>query len=475
MSQKKIITAKNTDLTQWYTDVITKAQLVHYSSIKGMITFLPNSWAIWEQIQTYLNHRFRAIGIQNAAFPSLINASIFEKEKEHISGFNPELFKVTSVGDKQLSDPYVLRPTSEVIVSQVFRSLINTVSQLPILLNQWVSVFRAEKNPRPFLRNCEFYWQEIHGALATDEEAKNIALAILDIYTDLLQKVLLIPVLRGEKTPNERFAGASTSYTLEAIMPDGQALQCATSHVLGTSFSVAYDIKYQNSHNHFEYVKMISAGTSTRLLGGLILEHGDDFGLLVPFPVAPTQIVVNTFKANDSRVHEIAKKLYTDLNAQYRVALDLSEKSIGQKIIQNELIGVPIQIIVGPKEVENNSVCIYNRIDRSKKIVPLDNYHFYLKAIVDFWKNDYFAMKQLQQKSLICKISSYDELVSVLQQKKAALAPWGGSCEDENKLKKICGATARCITEWISHPSDKVKCFFSNQPAFAWVYFARAY
>lgn len=475
MSEKQLLKKKSENLTQWYTDVVTKAQLMHYSSIKGIMTFLPNSWAIWEQIQCYLNKQFSQLGIQNIALPSLIPESLFEKEKVHISGFNPELFRVTSVGEKKLSDSYILRPTSEVTVSQLFRDLILSANQLPILFNQWGNIFRAEKNTRPFLRNCEFFWQEIHGAFETSAQAHSMALQILDVYANLLNNVLLIPTLSGMKTLNERFAGADISYTHESIMPDGQALQCATSHLLGTSFSSIYDVKFQNSNNTFTPVEMISAGISTRILGGIIMQHGDDFGLVVPFLIAPVQVIINSMMYRENKdVGSFVDKIYHQMLKKYRTKIDFSNKSISQKIIQSELIGIPIQLIIGPKEVKSGTLTVFNRLTRSKKNISVQNYEKYVDDIVRYWKTDYYKVKLAEQERYICKVNNCEEMLKMIKMKKVCLAPWGGDIEAEMDLKQKYGITARCVFKKIDKNS-KIKCFFTNNLANELIYFARSY
>jgi prolyl-tRNA synthetase len=302
MAEKKVtaVASKSADLTQWYTDVCTKAELMDYAATKGFIIYRPDGYALWEEIQKYLDSRFKAIGVRNVYLPTLIPMSLLNKEKEHIQGFAPECFEVTRAGGKDLSDTMVVRPTSETLFCDYFKDVVHSYNDLPMMNNQWCSVLRAEKTTRPFLRGAEFLWQECHALHATENEARAFALSVLRIYYDLGKEMLALPFVMGAKPESEKFAGAVSTYTIEGLMPDGQALQCGTTHYLGTGFCEKFNIRFQDKNNQMSYPHYSSEGASTRLLGALIMVHGDDNGLVLPPKIAPTQVVIIPIRAQDN-------------------------------------------------------------------------------------------------------------------------------------------------------------------------------
>lgn len=476
MHQKnREIISKDKSISDWYTSIVEKAGLIHYSNIKGFMSFLPYGWAIWEKIQSHLNFAFKKEKIKNVALPSLFPYSDLVLESSHVKGFKPELFLIEHKGKEILNDPYVLRPTSEAAFCKLWNQTLRTYQQLPLLYNQWCSVFRVEKNTRPFLRNSEFYWQEMHGAFSNDQDCQKMVDKIIEIYSWLINKILMIPTISGKKTVNEKFAGAEETYTLETIMPDGQALQSATSHNLGQNFAKAFDIKFQGKNNAFEMAHTMSAGLSTRIIGGLIMTHGDDNGLVLPFNIAPIQIMlIPMFAQKNKDVLKITKQIAAELK-EYEVEIDENDNnSLGSKIADNEIRGIPFQIIIGPKDLENNKATIIVRNDTKNK-------HQVEFSKIASWIADkskeydealYLKAKERYQNQIVI-IDNQKDFINALNNQKVILAPWAGNENDEASLKKTTGATARCIS--IEKQITNEKCFFTNKKAKHWVYFARAY
>ncbi len=320
-TNKKII-KRSQNFADWYTSVINEANLIQYTDVKGAMIFKPKGWVIWENIQKILDAKFKEVGSLNVSMPTLIPIEEFEKEKEHVEGFAPELFTVNQIGEKVLNKKMCLRPTSEIWFCKYFENEIKSYKNLPIKVNQWCSVFRAEKNTRPFLRNSEFHWQELHCAFSNFQEANDFAIDILDIYAEVYEKYLAIPVIKGQKTNRERFAGGDITYTIESMMQDGQALQSATSHNLGQNFAKAYDIKFQDKNNELQLVYTTSHGLTTRIIGAIIMVHSDDNGLVLPFPIAGTQIKIIPLLANKNpKIMEYAQKIYNELKNTYRCSI----------------------------------------------------------------------------------------------------------------------------------------------------------
>lgn len=472
--QNQKITPRATNFADWYTSLITAANLALYSSIKGEIIFQPKAWAIWTNIQNYLNHEFAKIGIKNIALPTFIRSSDFNLEKEHVSGFAPEVFVVEKKGSEKLTDPYIIRPTSEVLFCEYFKKVVTSYKDLPVKVNQWCNVFRAEKNTRPFLRTSEFFWHEMHSIHASNEDAQDTCEKMLKIYEGLLHDFLLIPTISGEKTPGERFAGADHTFTHEALMQDGQALQCATAHNLGQNFAKTYGINFTNKNNQQAYVYQTSAGASTRLLGAIIMTHSDDRGLVLPFDLADVQIVVAGVNVNkEPKVEKVCKKVAQQLSKKFRCELDLSNNSFGFKISEVEVNGVPLAIFIGPNDLAKNIVTIYRRDLQTKTTCSIKDLTSTIKKLVSSYQKNLYQKALNNLNSRIVSVNNKTEFIKALDAGKLILAPWGGSIADEKKLKKETGASPRCIKCIL--PKGKLKCFFTQKPATAMVYFARAY
>ena len=473
--QPEKIIPRSKNFANWYTSLIEAARLSLYSPIKGEIIFRPKAWAIWTAIQKKLDELFAKLNVSNVALPTFIKYSDFAKEAKHVEGFAPEVFLVTKKGDEVLTDPYVVRPTSEILFCHYFKSILTSYNDLPIKVNQWCNVFRAEKTTRPFLRTTEFFWQELHTIHETKDEAYEMAKQELECYYELATKFLLIPVIKGEKTIGERFAGADNTYTIEAIMQDGQALQCGTSHFLGQNFAKTYELQFRDRNNQLSIPYQTSAGVSTRLIGGLIMTHSDDNGLVLPFGVADEQIaILEVFADKDRKVDEVARQLQEQLIKKgYRATVDNSNKSFGFKINEKEVSGVPFSIIIGPKDIANNKAMLYRRDTREKIEVSLSTLVDSFDELIKSYQNNLYSKAEQNLKSRMVKVTSLEEYKKAIEQGKLILAPWGGDENDEKELKKQTGSTPRCIKEEIK--DKEVKCFFTNKKAKYYVYFARAY
>ncbi|MCI6647515.1 MAG: proline--tRNA ligase, partial [Oscillospiraceae bacterium] len=373
--EKKVeqITDMEVDFTQWYTDVCTKAELIDYSSIKGMFIYRPYGYAIWENIQKELDRRFKELGHENVMMPMLIPESLLQKEKDHVEGFAPECAWVTHGGSDELEERYCIRPTSETLFCEHFKNIIHSHRDLPKKYNQWCSVLRWEKTSRPFLRHREFLWQEGHTMHATEEEARAETQQMLNVYADFLENFLAMPVVKGRKTDKEKFNGAEETYTVECMMHDHKALQSGTSHYFGDGFARAFDITYTGTDNQLHYPHQTSWGVSTRMIGGIIMTHGDNNGLVLPPKVAPIQVIIVPVAQHKPGVVEKATELYDALNAAgIRVKMDVSDNSLGWKCAQWEMKGVPLRIEIGPRDIENG-MCMAVRRDNGEKIpVSLD-------------------------------------------------------------------------------------------------------
>lgn len=474
MIEKEKIVPRSQDFAKWYTSIIHNANLIVYGSIKGTMIFQPNAWSIWENIQSYINIEFKKNNISNVFLPLLIPMSELNKEKNHIAGFAPEVYTVTKIGNKELNEPYVIRPTSEVSFCEYFKYITSSYKNLPIKLNQWCSVLRAEKSTKPFLRNSEFFWQELHSIFSNDKECINFTYKIINLYAEFVEKILCIPVIKGEKTIGERFAGADKTLTIEALMQDGQMLQCGTSHYLGQNFAKAYDIKFQNQNNNFDFVYQMSAGISTRIIGALIMVHGDDHGLILPPLIAPTQIVINTIGIdfNDIQNKTLIKNL-TKILKKYRYKIDDSNKSLGQKLSSYEVEGIPIQIVVGKKTINDETITIYRRDLMTKEDINLSNLENYIKNLINTIQKNIYEKAKKHLTSSIVNITTIAELKNAINKKKIAIAYWAGSESDEKKLKELTGGiTPRCIYQ-VSKTNNK--CFFTKKDTKQIVLFARAY
>ncbi|MGL4647310.1 MAG: proline--tRNA ligase [Mycoplasmoidaceae bacterium] len=475
MANKKII-QKEHDFAKWYTSVIHEADLVDYGLVKGTIIFKPYAWAIWNKIQKILDAYFWDLEIQNCYMPALIPYSDFIKEAQHVEGFAPELFKVSEIGNKKLSDPLVLRPTSEIMFCHYFAKNIMSYNDLPLILNQWANAFRVEKNTKPFLRNSEFLWQEQHGAFASEKDARRFAKRMIELYQNFVEKYLCIPVLVGEKTAYERFAGSQNTYTIEAIMQDGQALQCGTSHYLGQNFSKNFQIKFQNQDNQQAYVYQTSAGVSTRLIGGIIMAHADNNGLVLPPKIAPIQVKLNTiFADKDLNVLKTAKKLYLALKDEFNVEIDNSHKSIGFKLADGEVKGIPIQINIGPNDLKEGFLTYVCRNSYQKASIKLSKLSCkFIRTQLDRISSELYqkAFKNLHDRIVV--VDSLEAFQINISHGKIVLAYWDGDQNEEKKLKDLTGASSRCIKEEVAGSSEGV-CFYTKRKTKNQVYFARAY
>ena len=471
----KEITNIEEDFAKWYTDIVLKAELADYTSVKGFIAIRPYGYAIWENIQKYMDSKFKEHGVKNLSMPVLIPESLLQKEKDHVEGFAPEVAWVTVGGGEKLEERLCVRPTSETIFSTMYSKWLSSWRDLPYLYNQWCNVLRWEKETRPFLRSREFLWQEGHTIHETEEEAKRFTLEMLDVYAETIENLLAMPVLKGQKTKTEQFAGAESTYTVETLMHDGRALQAGTSHYFGQNFSKPFDIKFQNRQGEEEYAYQTSWGTSTRLIGGVIMAHGDNRGLKLPPKVAPIQIVIVPIAMHKEGVKEAAQELYKKLEKNYRVELDIREQySPGYKFNDWEMKGVPVRIEIGPRDIEANK-CIIVRRDNLEKIeVELSNLNEKLEEVLELIQKNMYdeCKKRVIEKTTIAK--NMDEFSNNLQENQGYIkAMWCGDAECEEKIHEITGAKSRCIPFEQEKISDKCVC--CGKPAKKMVVWGRQY
>lgn len=468
------ITSMDEDFAKWYTDIVKKAELIDYSNVKGCMVIRPYGYAIWENIQKDLNERFKASGHENVYMPMFIPESLLEKEKDHVEGFAPEVAWVTHGGNEKLQERLCVRPTSETLFCDHYSKIIHSYRDLPKLYNQWCSVVRWEKTTRPFLRSSEFLWQEGHTAHATKEEAVEETQRMLNIYADFCRETLAIPVVKGQKTDKEKFAGAEETYTIEALMHDGRALQSGTSHYFGDGFAKAFNITYTDADGKEQFVHQTSWGVSTRLIGAVIMVHGDDNGLVLPPKIAPTQCVIVPVAQHKEGVLDRAYALYDELKKRYSVKIDDSEKSPGWKFAEYEMKGVPLRIEIGPKDIEKNQAVIVRRDTREKMFVSLDNIADEINVIMEKMQAD-----MLERAENIIKTHTYD-VKNMEEMKKCSeehngfvRAMWCGSRECEEKIKEQAGLTSRCMPFEQEKISDTCVCC-GNQ-AKKLVYWGKAY
>ena len=475
MKELEKITPLEEDFSKWYQDVIKQGNLIHYGKTKGSMIFKPISYGIWENVQLELNKIFKKNHIQNVYLPLLIPKSFIEKEKEHIKGFAPELATITKIGDKNLEEHYVIRPTSEVLFGDFFSNIVRSHKDLPILYNQWANIVRWEKTTNPFLRNREFLWQEGHTIHSNAIEARKFTRKMIKIYAKFFKHYLAIPVLIGKKTPKEKFSGAISTYTIEAMMKDGKALQSATSHYLGQNFAKSFNIQFTNTNNKKEFPYQTSWGVSTRLIGALIMSHSDNRGIIIPPRVAPNQIdILTLFGKKNPMVIKKSKEIFKKLSRSYRIRIDDSNKTIGFKASNSEIQGTPLRIEVGPIELKENKLTIVRRDTLEKRKIDILNLKKEVKNILEsIQKKLYENAKKIIYNNIV-KIESYKEFKKFINDKKFVLVPFAGDDKDEIKIQNETGATARCI------PFDfKIKqykrCFITNKKTKRLVIFARAY
>ena len=477
-NKNEAITARDVDFAKWYTDVCKKAKLMDYSSVKGFINYLPYGYAIWEEIQSFLDKRFKSIGVSNVYLPTVIPSSLFNREKEHIEGFAPECLVCTIGGGNELSDPLIVRPTSEVLFSDLFKKLVSSYRDFPLLFNQWCSVVRWEKTTRPFLRGSEFLWQEGHCLFETEKEAEENVRWILDNAYDALGKELLaIPFLKGKKTEHEKFAGATSTYSIEALMHDGKALQSGTSHYLGTGFAKAFGISYQGRSNSLETPHQTSWGVSTRLLGAIIMVHGDDNGLVLPPYVAPTQVVIVPVRQKEKGVLEAAHKLYDDIKALgVRVKLDEDDsRTPGWKFAEYEMKGIPLRIEVGPRDLAKGEAVLTKRVNGEKKTLPLEGLASLIPSLLKEIHQNMYDKALAFLNAHIVDVKDLDELNAALSKGGYARMAFCGKGECEDKIKLLTnGGTTRVVAKEL--PADtELRCPVCGEKATIVAYFAKAY
>ncbi len=478
MADEKL-TPRSENYSEWYNQLVLRADLADYAPVRGCMVVKPYGWALWENMQKALDDRFKATGHVNAAFPMLIPKSFFEKEKEHVEGFAPELAVVTIGGGQELEEPLVIRPTSETVIGHMYSKWIKSYRDLPVLINQWANVVRWEMRTRLFLRTLEFYWQEGHTAHATAEEAQEETLRMLGVYADFAINEAAVPVIQGAKSDSEKFAGASNTYSIEAMMGDTKALQAGTSHNLGQNFAKAFDIKYLDQNNTLQYCWTTSWGLSTRFIGAIIMTHGDDNGLILPPRLAPYQIViVPIFKTDEERsaVMEYVSKVQAQLKG-FRVKLDdRTEVTPGFKYHEWELRGVPLRLEIGPKDVEKQAVMAARRDmpgKAGKKSLGLENLADQVGALLDEIQAAMLKKATDFRDANIHQADSYDELKQIVENGWAE-AWWCGSPECEAKIKEETKATTRCIP-LDRHTYGKGKCVYCDGDAESRIYFSKAY
>ncbi len=469
------ITARDVDFAQWYTDVVKKADLMSYSGMRGCIVFKPLGYALWENIRNEMDRRFKEVGVENVYLPLFIPESLLQMEKDHVEGFAPEVAWVTQGGENELQERVCVRPTSETMFCDFYKDDIESYRDLPRLYNQWCSVVRWEKETRPFLRTREFLWQEGHTAHATGEDSEAWTLRILHLYGDFVEDFLAIPVIRGQKTDKEKFAGALSTYTIEALMHDGQALQSATSHNFGDGFARAFGIQYSDKDNQLKYVHQTSWGISTRIIGALIMVHGDDDGLVLPPKVAPTQVMVIPIQMKKEGILPAAEALRDRLSAVCRVKLDDTDKSPGWKFSEQEMRGIPIRVELGPKDLEANQCVLVRRDTREKTVVSLDEVESAVETLMEEIQHDMFERAREHRDTHIADAHDYEEFCETVKEKPGYIrAMWCGDAACEEKIKEETGATSRCIPfEDQEHIAETCVC--CGKPAKQLVYWGRAY
>ena len=452
----KEITNIEEDFAKWYTDVVRKAELADYTDTKGCIAIRPYGYALWENIQNYADAKFKKVGITNLYMPVLIPESLLNKEKDHVEGFAPEVAWVTIGGNEELDERLCIRPTSETMMSTMYAKWVKSWRDLPILGNQWCNVLRWEKETRPFLRSREFLWQEGHTVHETAEEAKELTLKMLDIYQEVVEELLAIPVLKGQKTKKEQFAGADSTYTIETLMHDGRALQAGTSHYFGQNFTRPFEVKFQNREGKEEYAYQTSWGISTRLIGAVIMAHGDNRGLKLPPKVAPIQVVVVPVAMHKDGVKEKAEELYNKLNENFRAKVDLRENCTpGFKFNDWEMRGVPVRIEIGPRDIENNEAVLVRRDTLEKETVNLDNLEARLAELMEEIQTNMFneCAKRRDEKTTIAY--TLDEIVKNLEENQGYVKTmWCENVECELKIKEVTGAHSRCMPFAQEHLAD---------------------
>ncbi len=478
MADKKMveaITSMEEDFAQWYTDVVKKAELMDYTSVKGCMVFKPAGYAIWELIQKQLDERFKATGVENVYLPMFIPESLLQKEKDHVEGFAPEVAWVTHGGLQPLQERMCVRPTSETLFCDFYKNEIQSYRDLPKVYNQWCSVVRWEKETRPFLRSREFLWQEGHTAHATAEDAEARTIQMLNVYADFCENVLAIPVVKGRKTDKEKFAGAEATYTIEALMHDGKALQSGTSHNFGDGFAKAFGIQYTDKDNKLKYVHQTSWGMTTRLIGAVIMVHGDNSGLVLPPNVAPTQVMIIPIRQQAEGVLDKAYEIKSELIAKgFRVKVDDSDKSPGWKFSEQEMRGIPVRVEIGPKDIEAGKALIARRDTGEKIEVALSELNDKIAELLPTIQKDMLEAARVRRDEATFVAKTKEEFEKIFAEKTGFVkAMWCGdqACEDE--IKEKYAVTSRCMPFDQEVLSDKCVC--CGKPAQKMVYWGKAY
>ena len=468
------ITSMEDDFAQWYTDIVKKADLIDYSSVKGCMIFRPYGYAIWENIQKILDSRFKETGHKNVYMPMFIPESLLNKEKDHVEGFAPEVAWVTHGGSEPLQERMCVRPTSETLFCEHYANIIRSYRDLPKLYNQWCSVVRWEKTTRPFLRNREFLWQEGHTMHATAKEAEAETIQMLNIYADFFEKDLGIPVIKGKKTDKEKFACAKATYTVEALMHDGKALQGGTSHNFGDGFAKAFDIQYLDKDNQIKYCHQTSWGVSTRMIGAIIMCHGDNNGLVLPPSIAPTQVVIVPIQQHKEGVLEKANELYDRLKGKFRVEIDDTDNTPGWKFAQHEMRGVPLRLEIGPKDIESNQCVLVRRDNREKSFVSLDELENAIPALLNALTEGLYNAALERRANMTYTETELDAFIETAKTKPGYIkAMWCGELECELKLKEVADVSSRCMPFGAEPVGDK--CICCGKEAHKLVYWGKAY
>lgn len=468
------ITSMEEDFAKWYTDVVIKAELASYSSVRGCMVIRPYGTALWENIQAQLDSRFKATGHENVMMPLFIPESLLQKEKDHVEGFAPEVAWVTHGGSEELQERLCVRPTSETLFCDHYSEVIHSYRDLPKLYNQWCSVVRWEKSTRPFLRTMEFFWQEGHTMHETAQEAKEETERMLNVYAEFVETCLAIPVVKGKKTDREKFAGAESTYTIEAMMHDGKALQSGTSHYFGDGFSKAFEIQFTGRDNVLAYPHQTSWGMSSRIIGAIIMTHGDNNGLVIPPVVAPVQVVVLPIAAHKEGVMEKARELTGSLSKFCRVKLDDSDFSAGWKFAEYEMKGVPLRLEVGPKDIAEDRCVLVRRDNREKTFVPFDELETKIPELLAAVHDGLYRKALERREEMTYSVADFEEM-----KEKAATRPgfikamWCGSDDCELRLKEEAGVTSRCIPFEQEKISDVCVC--CGKPAEHMLYWGKAY
>lgn len=476
MADKKLvkeITSMEEDFAQWYTDVVKKAELIDYTSVKGCMVIKPYGYRIWELIQAQLDAAFKETGVENVYLPMFIPESLLQKEKDHVEGFAPEVAWVTHGGLNPLQERLCVRPTSETLFCDFYANEIESYRDLPKVYNQWCSVVRWEKETRPFLRSREFLWQEGHTAHATAEEAEERTVQMLNVYADFCENVLAMPVVKGRKTEKEKFAGAEATYTIEALMHDGKALQSGTSHNFGDGFAKAFGIQYTDKENKLQYVHQTSWGMTTRLIGAIIMVHGDDSGLVLPPKVAPVQVMIVPIQQRKEGVLDKAYELRDKLGA-FRVKVDDSDKSPGWKFSEQEMRGIPVRVEIGPKDIEAGQAVLVRRDTREKKIVALDAIETEVQALLDTIHQDMYDRAKAHRDANTHVAENWETFTDILEHKQGFIkAMWCGETACEEAIKDETGASTRCMP-FVQEKLGDV-CVHCGKPAKTMIYFGKAY